>query len=134
MSMPKLSVKIAFALSRVLLAIMFAESALSHIIHYHHVLTEAEAMGLPLAFILFPISIGFELFGIAALLLNRGLKLALAILLVFTLSSTMVFFPFWAMESSDAALALQNFVKNFALVGFILLLYAESDSKSRTFN
>lgn len=130
--MPSISFKRAHLAARVLLAIMFCESALSHTFHFEDVLTDAASMGLPFASILLTISIGIEVLGITALILNRWLKLALPLLFVFTLSSTLLFFPFWSLEESEAAIALQNFVKNFALLGFLLLLYAESDSKSRT--
>jgi hypothetical protein len=61
--------------------------------------------------ILFPISIGSDLVGIAALLLNRWLKLAPSLLLVFTLSLSAVFLTFWAMESGGSALALMHGVQ-----------------------
>ncbi|APD88130.1 hypothetical protein BM527_07520 [Alteromonas sp. Mex14] len=130
--MPSISLKKTQLVARVLLAIMFCESALSHAFHFENVVTDAASMGLPIASILLPISICIEVFGVTALLLNRWLKLALLLLFVFTLSSTFLFFPFWSLEENEAATALQNFVKNFALLGFLLLMYAESDSKSRT--
>lgn len=118
------SIEKAYILSRVFMALMFIESATNHIINYQHVLEDLKALGLPFTSLLLLSSIICEIIGVFALLSGLLYKIGLLILIMFTITSSLMFFPFWSVEGIEASIFLQQFVKNLAITGALLLMHS----------
>ena len=115
---------IALPIGSFFLAIMFFESGMSHCLHYESILLESESKGLPFTNILFPISIFIELFCVFFLVIGKWIQLTSFLLASFVISSTIVFFPFWNLTGIEQHIAIQNTVKNLAILGFLIVLYS----------
>ena len=117
------SPRIATLIARILLALMFLESVLSHVFNYQNVLIDVVKVGIPFPEILFPASLALETLGIIALITGFQYRLGLLALIMFTLFSTLFFFPFWSTEGVEAVIFRQQFFKNFTVIGLLFLLY-----------
>ena len=123
-TMPTLNVSFACFVARLSLAIMFMESAINHTLHFHSMIAVASEQGLPFPMVLFPLSLIVEIIGVLTLISGKYMQIGAALLFTFVLSSTLVFFPFWGLEGLEQEQAIQNFVKNGALLGMLVLIYA----------
>lgn len=126
MTLPNMTPATGLTVARICLALMFGESVINHLTNYPDVLADAISAGLPFASLSLPLSLIAETMGIFALLSGKWLKEATAVLAVFVIASTFLFFPFWLFEGVEATVARQNFVKNLSIVGNLILVYALS--------
>ena len=116
--------KKALWIARILVATMFAESVITHMLNYDMVLTDAAKAGIPFTQITFPLSLAAELFGTIALLTGWQYRLGVLVLIGFTFLSSVFFFPFWSAECAEAAIFRQQFFKNMALIGCLLFMHS----------
>lgn len=129
LQLPSIRQTTALMIGRWLLAAMFIESIVNHLRHYTAMVEVVRAQGMPLADALLPLSLLVEVFGVFGLTTGKALKFASIGLIGFVAVSTLLFFPFWALEGEPSAAALQNFVKNLALLGFLLVIYASASEQ-----
>ena len=123
-TMPTLSVSFAYLIARLSLALMFVQSAVNHALHFQSMVVVLSEQGLPFPMVLLPLSMVVEVIGVISLVSGKYIKLGAALLFIFVLSSTLVFFPFWELEGFEQQEAIQNVVKNVALLGLLVLIFA----------
>ncbi len=109
-----------FWLIRVLLALMFLESAIDKTLNWSHYTAEVAAHHVPFAGVALFCAGAVELIGSAALLFGFALAPALLALAAYTLTVNFIYFDFWAMPMPDAIMARKEFLKNLAVAGGLL--------------
>ena len=114
----------SYLVARWAFALMFGESVLTHLTHYDEMLLELTQTKLPYIDLIFPISLIIELVRIISLLTGKYVKLGSIFLFFFTISASLLFFPFWELQGVDAVTSRQNFLKNMALLGALMLIYS----------
>jgi len=114
---------------RILLGLLFIISGFGKITGYDGTAGYMAAKGMPLVNVLLPAAIAVELGG--GLLLVLGLKArwaALAIFL-FLIPTTLVFHAFWGIDPKEAATQQINFLKNLAIMGGMLMVFAHGPGR-----
>jgi putative oxidoreductase len=114
----------AALLGRMLMAILFVVSGFGKIPGFEGTVGYISNQGLPFPQLLAALAILFELGGGIAIAIGWKTRLAALALALFMIVITPVFHRFWGLP---AALAMQqqiHFMKNVAVLGGILLLYA----------
>jgi putative oxidoreductase len=115
---------VAALVGRVLLAVMFVIAGYGKITGYSDTAGWMTAGGLPMVGVLLPLSILVELGGGIALIVGWKARWAALALAAFTLVASLVFHNFWAMQG-DAAMTNQLFfMKNIAVIGGMLMVFA----------
>jgi putative oxidoreductase len=114
----------AALVGRVLLATIFIVSGFGKISGYDGTAGYMAAKGLPMVNVLLPLTIAVELGG--GLLLAVGLKARWAALVIFLflIPVTFVFHAFWGVDPKEAAQQQINFLKNVAIMGGMLMVFA----------
>ncbi|MFT6767513.1 MAG: putative oxidoreductase [Burkholderiaceae bacterium] len=111
-------------IGRILLAALFIPAGISKIVGFDGTVGYIASVGLPLATLAAIIAVVVELIAGLALLVGYRIKLAAAVLAVFTLVATVLFHNFWAMPADQAYMQQLMFMKNIAVVGGLLLVAA----------
>ncbi|APV49963.1 DoxX family protein [Betaproteobacteria bacterium GR16-43] len=109
---------------RILLGLIFILSGFGKITGYEGTAGYMASKGMPFVNLLLPAAIAVELGG--GLLLAIGFKArwaALAIFL-FLIPTTLIFHAFWGIDPKEAATQQINFLKNVAIMGGMLMLFA----------
>lgn len=109
---------------RILLALIFLLSGWGKITGYDATAAAMAGKGLPMVGILLPLSILIELGG--ALLLVIGFKARWAALWLFLwmIPVTLMFHAFWGIEPKAAQAQQIHFMKNLAIMGGLLMVFA----------
>ena len=109
---------------RILLALLFIGSGLGKAAAYGATAQYMSASGLPAVSVLLPLTILVELG--SGLLLATGYKARWAALLLalFLIPVTLVFHPFWGLDPQAAQLQQIHFMKNVAIMGGLLMVFA----------
>ncbi|QJR12345.1 Inner membrane protein YqjF [Usitatibacter rugosus] len=114
---------------RILLGAIFMLSGFGKITGYEGTAGYMASKGMPMVNLLLPAAIAVELGG--GLLLAIGLKArwaALAIFL-FLIPTTLVFHAFWGIDPKEAATQQINFLKNLAIMGGMLMVFAHGPGR-----
>lgn len=129
---PVVSLRHASYFARAVLIVMFGESVFSHLQHYPAIVDEMTARGIVFAEFLLPLSLVIEIAGIVALLTGFGFRMGIVLLVGFVALASVLFFPFWCVEGAQNLLYRQQFFKNFALIGLLVLLYSLGNLKGKS--
>jgi putative oxidoreductase len=119
----------AYALGRVLLALLFLWSGYGKLANVAGTAGYMKAQGMPLADVLVWIALLVELIGSAMLVLGYKVRWAAAALIGFTLVATFVFHAYWAVPPEQAMGQQINFMKNIAISGGLLALFAHGSGR-----
>ncbi len=111
-------------LGRLAMAALFVPSGFNKIFRLADFAQSLSAKGVPLAMVAASAAVAVEFLGGLAIALGFKTRCAALLMIVFTTVATMVSHRFW--EFQDAARQLQyvNFMKNLAIIGGFLVLYA----------
>ncbi len=113
-------------LGRILICVIFLNSAFGKITNPRATMDIMEKHGLPLVQIGLPAAIAAEALGGLSLLLGLRARIGAGVLFVFLIPTTLFFHNFWAYAGDAAAYRGQmtNFMKNLAILGGLLMLVA----------
>jgi putative oxidoreductase len=114
----------AALLGRILLSILFIESGFGKIGGFEHTVASIASHGLPFPQLLAAITIAVELGGGLLVLIGWQARWVALLLAAFVVVITPIFHNFWSAPAAQAIAQQINFMKNVAIVGGILLLFA----------
>jgi putative oxidoreductase len=114
----------AALLGRILIAILFLVSGFGKIPAFAGTAGYISSQGLPFPQLLAALAILFELGGGIALALGWKTRLAALALALFMIVITPVFHHFWGLPPEQAMAQQIHFLKNVAILGGVLVLYA----------
>ena len=109
---------------RILLAVIFITSGFSKITGYDGTAAYMAAKGLPMVGVLLPLTILTELGGGILLAIGYQARWAALALAGFTLLAAIIFHNFWAVEAAQKMAQQINFMKNVAITGGLLMVFA----------
>jgi putative oxidoreductase len=110
--------------ARILLAQLFIVSGIGKIGGFAGTAAYMAGMGLPATKALLVLTIALEVGGGVLLLVGWQARWVAAAFCGFILLASMVFHPFWNTEPASAMSQLNNFMKNFAIMGGMLYVMA----------
>jgi putative oxidoreductase len=116
---------IAALVGRILLASLFVWSGLGKITGFAGTAEFVASRGLPMAQLLTVAAIVAELGGGLAIIAGWKVRWSALVLVAFTIVASVVFHNFWAAPPEQAMMQQINFIKNTAIIGGLLLLYAQ---------
>ncbi len=119
----------AYALGRVLLALLFLWSGYGKIANVAGTAGYMKSFGMPLPEVLVWVALLVELAGGAMLVLGYKVRWAALALIVFTVIASFVFHAFWAVPPEQAMGQQINFMKNIAIIGGLLALLAHGSGR-----
>lgn len=114
----------ASLLGRIALAALFLWSAYGKLVHMDGNVGYMKAFGLPAAELLIWPALLVELVAGAMLLVGWKARWAAVVLVVFTLPATFLFHAYWSAPADQAFNAQIHFMKNLAIVGGLLGIFA----------
>ncbi|HEX7606140.1 MAG TPA: DoxX family protein [Usitatibacter sp.] len=109
---------------RILLAVIFLISGFGKITGYDGTAGYMAAKGLPMIGVLLPLTILTELGGGIALAIGFKARWVALLLAGFTLLAAIIFHDFWAAEAAQKMGQQINFLKNVAITGGMLMVFA----------
>jgi putative oxidoreductase len=118
------SVSNLYPVGRALIGVLFAVSGINKIIGFSYVAGWMASSGLPFANVLLAATIVLEVG--AGLMLITGIqaRLGAAALALFLIPTTAIFHAFWSADAASFQGQLTHFLKNLALLGSMLIVYA----------
>ena len=116
--------KFAAPVGRVLLAFMFILSGFGKITGYDGTAAYMASKGLPMVGVLLPLTILTELGGGILLAIGYKARWAALALAGFTILAALIFHNFWAVEAAQKMAQQINFMKNVAITGGLLVVFA----------
>lgn len=113
-----------YPVGRALIGVLFAVSGINKILGFAYVSGWMASSGLPMADLLLAVTILLEVGG--GLLLITGVQagLAAAALALFLVPVTAIFHAFWSADAAGFQGQLTHFLKNVAVFGGLLMVYA----------
>jgi len=114
----------AALVGRILLAVIFITSGFGKITGYDGTAGAMAAKGLPMVGVLLPLTILTELGGGILLAIGWKARWAALALAGFTILAALVFHNFWAVEAAQKMMQQINFMKNVAITGGMLMVFA----------
>lgn len=111
-------------LARVLLALMFVLAGFNKFGDLQGTAGYIASGGLPMAGLLAPLVAALEVVGGLMLIVGWQARWAALALALFTLAASIGFHNFWAMPADSAYVQQLMFMKNLAVTGGLLLIYA----------
>jgi putative oxidoreductase len=113
-----------YPVGRALIGVLFAVSGINKILGFSYVSGWMASSGLPMADLLLAVTILLEVGG--GLLLITGVQagLAAAALALFLVPVTAIFHAFWSADAAGFQGQLTHFLKNVAVFGGLLMVYA----------
>jgi putative oxidoreductase len=115
---------LAALVGRILLAVIFLISGFGKITGYDGTAGYMAAKGLPMIGVLLPLTILTELGGGIALAAGFKARWVALLLAGFTLLAAIIFHDFWAAEAAQKMGQQVNFLKNVAITGGMLMVFA----------
>jgi putative oxidoreductase len=115
---------IAALVGRILLASLFVWSGFGKIAGFAGTAGFIASKGLPMAELLTVAAIVAELGGGLAIIAGWKVRWSALALIAFTIVASIVFHAFWAVPPEQAMMQQINFIKNTAIIGGLLVLYA----------
>lgn len=113
---------LALLLGRIGLAAIFIAGGLSKLTNLAGFTASLQKQGVPFAELLAPLGAGVEFFGGIAVLIGFQLRLAAALMIVFTIVASLIAHRFWEFEGVARQMQQGQFFKNLAIVGGYLAL------------
>jgi putative oxidoreductase len=117
--------------ARVLMAALFLIAGLRKLFAWKATVAYFAAIGLPASDVVAALVTLLEVGGGLALIVGWRLKPLSIILAVYTVATAFVGHRFWIAEPAQFSGQLNNFLKNLAIAGGFLLLFAQARSSSR---
>jgi putative oxidoreductase len=114
----------AALVGRILLAVIFITSGFGKITGYDGTAAYMAAKGLPMVSVLLPLTILTELGGGILLAIGYKARWAALALAGFTILAAVIFHNFWAVEAAQKMAQQINFMKNVAITGGMLVVFA----------
>jgi uncharacterized membrane protein YphA (DoxX/SURF4 family) len=119
---------VAFLVGRIIVGLYFLNSAYAHLFKAHHMVGYAEAKGVKPATPAIVFSGILLLLGGLSILLGVYAYVGIVLLVLFLLGVSFKMHAYWNEADPMAKMGDRvNFMKNMALVGFLLMLYAIPD-------
>jgi putative oxidoreductase len=115
---------VAALVGRVLLASLFVPSGFSKLVGFAGTVGYIASQGLPFPTVLAAIAVAIELGAGLALLIGWRARWAAAFLALFLVVITPIFHNFWGVPEAQAAAQKINFMKNIAILGGMLVVFA----------
>ena len=114
----------AALVGRILLAVIFITSGFGKITGYDGTAAFMASKGLPMVGVLLPLTILTELGGGILLAIGYKARWAALALAGFTILAAIIFHNFWAVEAAQKMAQQINFMKNVAITGGLLVVFA----------
>ena len=114
----------AALVGRILLAVIFITSGIDKITGYDGTAAYMAAKGMPMVGVLLPLTILTEVGGGILLAIGYQARWAALALAGFTLLAGFIFHNFWAVEAAQKMGQQINFMKNVAITGGLLVVFA----------
>ena len=114
----------AALVGRILLAVIFITSGIGKITGYDGTAAYMAAKGLPMVGVLLPLTILTELGGGILLAIGYQARWAALALAGFTILAALIFHNFWAVEAAQKMAQQVSFMKNVAITGGLLVVFA----------
>lgn len=113
-----------FALARVMLALMFIVAGISKFTNLEGTAGYIASGGLPMPMVVAVLTASFELVGGLAIAVGYRARIAALALALFTLMASVLFHNFWAVPAAQHVVQQLMFMKNIAVVGGLLFVFA----------
>ena len=118
-----------FIVGRSLLGLYFIVPGSGKVFNYSATLTLMETKGVPFSSLLLPATIAIQIFGGLLLILGRNLRTASLVLFGLTIIINIFIHNFWTLAGDPTQPhEMQNFVKNLAIGGGLLVLATKDKS------
>jgi putative oxidoreductase len=123
---------------RILLAAIFLVSGIAKVVDPAGAIGHMESAGIPAAGVLLWIAAAAEIAGGLSLAVGFLARVGALGLVVYLIPTTLLFHDFWNYAAAEQVSQMSNFMKNLAVMGGLLLLYAHGpgrfsvDAKVRT--
>jgi putative oxidoreductase len=111
-------------LGRILVAILYLMSGFGKIMEPEATKGAIASTGVPMVPVLYVLAIIFELVGALTVLFGIKARWGASMLIIFTLAASVLFHNFWASPAAEMQMQLINFLKNLAIIGGLLILFA----------
>jgi putative oxidoreductase len=115
--------------ARIMLALMFIESAVDKLMRWDFFMAEVVQIGIPFGNLSLMAATATEILGALTLLSGFGMRLGSLALAFYTVIVSFFYFDFWNQVDLAAIMARKEFLKNIAVAGGLLLL-AVMDARS----
>jgi len=115
---------LAALIGRIMLALIFVASGFNKIGGFAGTAAALAGKGLPLPEVLVVATIALELAGSLAIIAGWKTRWGAAALLLFTVLATVMFHNFWAAAPDQMQMQQTHFMKNLAIMGGLLVLWA----------
>ena len=109
-------------IGRFFLSLIFILSAIFQMMDWTATTGYMQSKGMPLVGFLLLMSIIFRLLGGISILLGYKAKIGAWLLIIFLVPATFVFHNFWAIEGMEGQLQFFSFLKNFSIIGGLILV------------
>ena len=115
---------LAALIGRIMLALIFVASGFNKIGGFAGTAAALAGKGLPLPEVLVVATVALELAGSLAIIAGWKTRWGAAALLLFTVLATVMFHNFWAAAPDQMQMQQTHFMKNLAIMGGLLVLWA----------
>lgn len=119
-----------YPVGRALIGVLFAVSGINKILGFSYVAGWMASSGLPMANVLLAVTILLEVGGGLLLITGFQAGLAAAALALFLVPVTAIFHAFWNADAAGFQGQLTHFLKNVAVFGGLLMVYAAERERS----
>jgi putative oxidoreductase len=123
-----------YSLGRALAGILFIVSGINKIFSFWYVVGWMNSAGIPAAGLLAVLTIMLEIGGGLALVTGFQARIAAAALASFLVPVTLIFHGFWHADAAEFQNQLNNFLKNVAIFGGMLVLFASERQRDTANN
>lgn len=111
-------------IGRILLCLIFLVSGISKIFNFGPTASHMGNVGLPMPEILLVVTIVIEVIGGLMILLGWGVRWAGLIIFLWLIPTTFLFHAFWDVPADRMRMEMNAFMKNIAIMGGMLYLWA----------
>ena len=112
------------AIARILVALLYIVAGAVKLTYYAGTLGYFTKIGVPLPDVALPLVILIELGGGIAVAIGWQLRFVAPVLAAFTLLAAFIGHRFWAADPAQFTNQLYNFLKNLAIIGAFIMLFA----------
>ena len=116
----------AWIIARLLLSAMFVESFIDKMLNWHMYMQQVADKGIPFPAAGLAIAAAVECFGSLTLITGRFMWAGAFVLAAYTFALGFIYFDFWHMDGLAAVLARKQFLKDFSVIGGLLLVAVAS--------
>lgn len=114
---------------RILMSVVFLLSGTSKVFAYSNMVGYAAAKGLPMAGVGVAIAAAIEILGGLALLTGFQTRVVSWVLFLYLIPVSITFHNFWALQGMERMDNQIHFLKNFAIMGGLLILSAQGGGR-----